>query len=107
MIPELQTTHLLLICAANGLHGSLLVGISLVLMEYNQGKHNLARGPTLVAEKVGQHITKCMDYHQIKTVIILIDFIISSYCRDKVQIVQPSTIYSFNNLFFSQSQITK
>ncbi len=48
------------------IEGDLLLGISLVLMEYKTGYHNLARDPILVTEKVGYHLTKCMDYHQLK-----------------------------------------
>ncbi len=47
----------------------------------------MARDPTLIAEKVGQHFTKCMDYHQIKTVIIPIDFTIINHYLKKIQMV--------------------
>ncbi len=47
--------------------GDLRVGISLVVIDYNKGNHNLARERTIATERVGQHLTKCMDYHQIKT----------------------------------------
>ncbi len=72
--------------------------VSLVLKEYTKGNHGLAGVLTLVTENVGQHLTKCMDYHQIKTVKITIDFSISSNCRDTVQMVQLSTIHSFDHL---------
>ncbi len=45
-----------------------------------------------MAEKVGQHLTKCMDYHELKRVIIPIDFTISSRYLENVQKVQSSTL---------------
>ncbi len=39
-----------------------------------------------------QHLTKCMDYHQIQTVIIPINFISSSHYLKKVQMVRSSTV---------------
>ncbi len=69
-------------------------------MMYNKSNRDLSNDPTLITAKVGQHLTKCMDYHQIKTVIITIAFIISKHCCETVQMVQPSTIYSFNHLVF-------
>ncbi len=50
-----------------------------------KGNHDLARYPTLVAEKVGQHLTKCMDYKSNEQVI---DFTISIHYRNKFQMVQ-------------------
>ncbi len=72
---------------------------SLVWMEYTKGNHELARNPTLVAEKVKHYLIKCMDYRQITTVIIPINVTITSHCRDKAQIIQSSTIYSFIHTF--------
>ncbi len=52
-----------------------------------QGKpRSEARTSTLVAVKVWQHLTKCMDCHQINTLIIPIKFTISSHYLKKVQI---------------------
>ncbi len=75
--------------------GCLLVRNYLVLIEYNKGNHDFTRGYTLVVEKVKQNHIKCMDYHKIKTAILQIDFTMSSYCRDTVQMIQLSTVYSF------------
>ncbi len=43
------------------------------LIEYYKANCNQVRDFILVAEKVGQHLTKCMDYHQKKLVIMPID----------------------------------
>ncbi len=50
---------------------------------------------------------KCMDYHQINTVIIPIDFTMSCHCPQKVKIGQQSAIYAFIHLFVPQNQIMK
>ncbi len=47
----------------------------------------MAMDPTLVIESGTQHLTKCMDYHQLKTVIIPIDYTISAHCCRKIEIV--------------------
>ncbi len=67
------------LCIISQSHGCLQLEISLVLMEYNNGNHDLARNPILVTVKVGLHLTKCIDYHQIKNVIIPIHFSTSSH----------------------------
>ncbi len=56
--------------------------------------------PTFVAEKVGQHLTKCVNYHQIKSnnPNEFIDFTISNHCCVTVKMVHPST---FSHLFVS------
>ncbi len=43
---------------------------------------------TLVTVKVVQHLAKCMDYDQLKTVIIQIDYTISTHCRQKIEMDQ-------------------
>ncbi len=48
----------------------------------------LAMDFTLVIEQVVQHLIKCMDYHQLKTVIIQIDYTISNHCRKRFEMVQ-------------------
>ncbi len=60
----------------------------------------MARDPTLFAEKVGQHLTKCTEYRQIKKVIVPIDCTIRSQ-------VHPSSAYTFIHFLVSKSQITK
>ncbi len=67
--------------------GCLQVDICLVLIEQNKG---LAMDSTLVTDKVVEHLTKCMDYHQLKIVIIPIDYIISVHCHGKIEMVQKS-----------------
>ncbi len=62
---------------------------------------------TLFPEKMGQHLTECMDYRQIKKVIIPIDCTIRSHCLEKVEMLQSSTAYTFIHLFVHKSQITK
>ncbi len=59
----------------------------------------MASESTLAAEKVGQNL-KCMDYHQIKTVINSIDFTISNHCLEKVEIVQISSVYTHLLTFY-------
>ncbi len=80
--------------------GLFAVTDQLILIEQQNGNHDLAMDTTLVTEKVAQHLTKCLDSHQINTVIIPIDFTISCHCHEKVEMVQPSTrLYSFNHIF--------
>ncbi len=67
----------------------------------------VARDPILFAEKVGQHLTKCIDYHLIKKVTIPISRTIRSHCLDKVKMVQSSPINTFIHLLVAESQITK
>ncbi len=50
---------------------------------------------TVVAEKLEQHFTKCMDYHQIKTIIIPIDFTMSSYYLKKVKMTHSLIACTF------------
>ncbi len=76
-------------------------------LSYDKGNHNLIRDHTLITENVGPHLTKCMDYHQTKILIIPIDFTISNHYRKIVQMVQSSTMYSFTHMFVPKSQITK
>ncbi len=71
------------------------VDINLVVIEYNKGNHGLVMESTLVTEKVVQHLTKCMDYHQLKTVIIPIDYTISTHCCRIIEIV----LYIFIHIF--------
>ncbi len=78
----------------SGWQGCLQVGISLALIEYNTGNHCLARERTLVEDKVRQHLIKCMDYDQVKTVIFTIDFTINSYCRSNHSIINYILFYS-------------
>ncbi len=80
---------------------------SWVSIEYNKGNHDLARNPILVIEKVEYHLTKCVDYHQIKTVIIPIGFTISCNCHANIEMVQQSAVYTFTHLFVPKNQITK
>ncbi len=58
----------------------------------------MARNPTFVTDKVAYHLTKCMDYHQINTIIIPMYFTISCHCHDKVEMVQESAVYTFIHL---------
>ncbi len=65
--------------------GCLQVGISLALIEYREGHHDLA---SLVTEKSGTAYRK-MDYYEINTVIIPINFTISCHCHEKVETLFP------------------
>ncbi len=88
--------------------GSLLIAISLVLIEeYSKGNHDLARDPTLVTATVRQNHTKCMDYLQIKKVIIPIDRTVRNHCLEKVEMVQSLHANTFIHLFVPKSQIVK
>ncbi len=49
--------------------------------------HGLAQDSTHVTEQVVEYLIKCMNYHQLKKVIIHIDYTISTYCRKKIEIV--------------------
>ncbi len=68
--------------------GCLQVGISLALIEYREGHHDLARNSRLVTEKSGTAYRK-MDYYEINTVIIPINFTISCHCHEKVETLFP------------------
>ncbi len=74
---------------------------------YN-GNLEVARDPTLFAEKVGprQHL-KCIYYCPIKKVIIPIKCTLRSHCLKKVEIVQSSPAYTFIHLFVPKSQMMK
>ncbi len=73
----------------------------------DKGNHIVAMDPTLFADKMGQHPTKCMEYHQIKKMIIPIICKIRSYCLERVEMVQLSSADTFIHLLVSKSEITE
>ncbi len=68
--------------------GGLQVGISLVLMEYNKGNHDLARYHNFVTEKVGLLLTKCIYKNSNNPISFYYNF-------NKVQIDQSSNVCSY------------
>ncbi len=57
----------------------------------------MARDLTVFAERVGQHLINCLEYHGTKMVIIPIDCDIRRHCIEKVEMDKSSSAYFYSS----------
>ncbi len=83
-------------------------GIDYICIHQIEGKSQVRyMDCNIVTEKMVQHFIKCVDYHQLKKILIQIDYTIITHCRRKFEIVQNRFLYSCIHILVFKSQLTK